>query len=86
VTQTKSPPAKPERFNYHQNMLVWKIAAPMDDCLLIRGAPFKAVVAPSSLPTDRALWNQEAPQSRLPSGDFGIAPCPQVWSLKYDPF
>ena len=34
-------------------MLVLKIAAPMDDCLLIRGAPFKAVVAPL-LASDRS--------------------------------
>src|SRR5208337_306521 len=36
--------------------------------------------------TDMGLMERNAPQTRLPSGDFRIAPCPQVWSLKYDGF
>ena len=49
-----------------KNMLVLKIAAPMDDCLLIRGAPFKAVVAPL-LASDRSGVMESRSAAKPPS-------------------
>ena len=64
-------------------MLFLKIARAVGRLSPIRGAPFKAFIAPLPAADRSCAMESKAPQSRLSSADFCFALPRQVWSLKY---